>query len=182
MIDVAYWHIASFRCAAEFGRYRGIVDSGKLSARQIDGFTAWLAGRQKRNQHWNAPAVKSICVRAELIGEEAFFHAGLLPHAQRDQHRAEHRGHCSNRNTRCQHSCDQPGIDRVAHKPVWTGVNDPMAFLARDRVRPKTSEMNSRPPRERDPRQGQGRKHVGAAVAKLPERFLSQHLRGPGRK
>jgi len=34
------WHIASFRCAAEFGRYRGIADSGKPSARQIYGFTA----------------------------------------------------------------------------------------------------------------------------------------------
>jgi hypothetical protein len=24
--DVAFWHIASFRCDAEFGRYRGIAD------------------------------------------------------------------------------------------------------------------------------------------------------------
>jgi hypothetical protein len=28
------WHIASFRCAAEFSRYRGIADSGEPSARQ----------------------------------------------------------------------------------------------------------------------------------------------------
>ena len=27
--DFVRWHIASFRCAAEFGRYRGIADSGK---------------------------------------------------------------------------------------------------------------------------------------------------------
>jgi hypothetical protein len=26
--DVAFWHIATFRCAAEFGRYRCITDSG----------------------------------------------------------------------------------------------------------------------------------------------------------
>jgi hypothetical protein len=34
------WHIASFRCAAEFGRYPGIADFGKPSARQIYSFTA----------------------------------------------------------------------------------------------------------------------------------------------
>ena len=31
---------ASFRCAAEFGRYRSIADFGKPSGRQIYGFTA----------------------------------------------------------------------------------------------------------------------------------------------
>jgi hypothetical protein len=40
LADVAYWPIASFRCAAEFSRYRGIADSGKPTARQIYGFTA----------------------------------------------------------------------------------------------------------------------------------------------
>ena len=40
LTDVAYWPIASFRCATEFGRYRGIADSGKPSARQIYEFTA----------------------------------------------------------------------------------------------------------------------------------------------
>jgi hypothetical protein len=29
--NVCIWHIASFRCAAEFGRYRGIADSDKPS-------------------------------------------------------------------------------------------------------------------------------------------------------
>jgi hypothetical protein len=24
--DVSYWHIATFRCGAEFGRYRSIAD------------------------------------------------------------------------------------------------------------------------------------------------------------
>jgi hypothetical protein len=33
--DVAFWHIATFRCAAEFGRYRCITDSG---APEIPGF------------------------------------------------------------------------------------------------------------------------------------------------
>jgi hypothetical protein len=33
-------YVASLRCAAEFGRYRGIADSGKPSARQIYRFTA----------------------------------------------------------------------------------------------------------------------------------------------
>jgi hypothetical protein len=32
--DVAYWHIASFRGGAEFGRYRGIAD--------MAGFCRWL--------------------------------------------------------------------------------------------------------------------------------------------
>jgi hypothetical protein len=30
-VEVRLWHIASFRCAAEFGRYRGIADSDKPS-------------------------------------------------------------------------------------------------------------------------------------------------------
>src|SRR6266481_3524935 len=38
---VCSWHIASFRCDAESGRYRGIADSDEPSARQIYGFTAW---------------------------------------------------------------------------------------------------------------------------------------------
>jgi hypothetical protein len=38
--DVRFWPIATFRCVAEFGRYRGIADFGKPSARQIYGFTA----------------------------------------------------------------------------------------------------------------------------------------------
>jgi len=37
--DVRFWHIASFRCAAEFCRYRGIADTDKPSTRQIYGFT-----------------------------------------------------------------------------------------------------------------------------------------------
>ena len=31
MTHVAYWHIASFRCPAEFGRYRGQADIGQAA-------------------------------------------------------------------------------------------------------------------------------------------------------
>ena len=41
-VDVAHWHIASFRCPAEFDRYRGIADSGKPAAQQVYEFTARL--------------------------------------------------------------------------------------------------------------------------------------------
>ena len=37
---VRSWPIASFRCAAELGRYWCIADSGKAPAWQIYGFTA----------------------------------------------------------------------------------------------------------------------------------------------
>src|SRR5258708_37544657 len=57
-----------------------------------------------------------------------------------------------------------------------------MSFFARDRVGPKASEMNSCPPGERDARQRQGRKHVDAAIAEMPDRLLAQHLCDPGRK
>jgi hypothetical protein len=40
LADVGLWPFASFRCAVEFGRNRGIADSGKSFARQIYGFTA----------------------------------------------------------------------------------------------------------------------------------------------
>jgi hypothetical protein len=53
--NVCLWHIASFRCAAEFDRYRGIADSGKPSARQIFRFTAWgivaLPDRRRPPRH-----------------------------------------------------------------------------------------------------------------------------------
>jgi hypothetical protein len=32
--DVAYWHIASFRCDTEFGRYRGIADTDQVETDQ----------------------------------------------------------------------------------------------------------------------------------------------------
>jgi hypothetical protein len=38
---VRSWHIASFRCTANFGRYRGIADSGKPTTRRIYRFTAY---------------------------------------------------------------------------------------------------------------------------------------------
>jgi hypothetical protein len=38
--DFVRWPIASFRCAAEFGRYRGIADSSKPTDQQIYGFAA----------------------------------------------------------------------------------------------------------------------------------------------
>jgi hypothetical protein len=38
--DVRSWPIASFRCASEFGRYRGIADSATPPTRQIYGLTA----------------------------------------------------------------------------------------------------------------------------------------------
>jgi hypothetical protein len=47
------WHKA-FRCTANFGRYRGIADSGKLISRRIYGFTAYsivgILGLQSRQQ------------------------------------------------------------------------------------------------------------------------------------
>ena len=38
-VDVAHWHIASFRSPAEFDRHRGIADSGKPAAQQVYKFT-----------------------------------------------------------------------------------------------------------------------------------------------
>jgi len=32
--EVAFWHIASFRCGTEFGRYRGIADIGQACTDQ----------------------------------------------------------------------------------------------------------------------------------------------------
>jgi hypothetical protein len=38
--QVRFWPIASFSCAAEFGRHWGIAHSSKPTDRQIYGFTA----------------------------------------------------------------------------------------------------------------------------------------------
>jgi hypothetical protein len=53
-------HIGSFLCAAEFGRYRGIADSGKPSARQIYGFTAQIDVR-------HAVAIAKIATAAPIL-------------------------------------------------------------------------------------------------------------------
>ena len=34
--NVAYWHIATFRCTAEFGRYRGIADIDQAAPIKLD--------------------------------------------------------------------------------------------------------------------------------------------------
>src|SRR5216684_3325657 len=34
--DFVLWHIASFRCAAEFGRYRGIADIDRAAPIKLD--------------------------------------------------------------------------------------------------------------------------------------------------
>src|SRR5262245_16829479 len=67
----------------------------------------------------------------------------------------------------------------MAHQPVWTGVDDPMAFLSRDLVRPKTSEMNPSPPGEQEPCHHKNRQHVDPAIAEVPERAFGQELRDP---
>ena len=87
----------------------------------------------------------------------------------------------SDRNTRRQHSRDKTRINRVSHESVRARINDPMAFLVRDRVRPETSEMNSRPPRERNPGKHQTRQHVDTKVAEQPEWLFPQDLPGPWR-
>jgi hypothetical protein len=90
--------------------------------------------RQKRNQHWNATAVRTVGVRAKFSRQKAFLYAGLLPEAEGDQERADQRGDRADRDARCQYRADQSRIDRVANKPVRAGIDDPMAFLARNRV------------------------------------------------
>src|SRR5437868_7645263 len=40
--NASSWHIASFRCAAEFGRYRELADSDNPSPGILYGSTSWL--------------------------------------------------------------------------------------------------------------------------------------------
>src|ERR1700730_18363461 len=54
------WPIASFRCDSEFGRYRGVADSGESSARQIYGFTAWLPPRHVFLEHADVLLVNEV--------------------------------------------------------------------------------------------------------------------------
>jgi hypothetical protein len=35
-VDVAYWHVVSFRCAAEFGRHGGIGDIDQAARIKLD--------------------------------------------------------------------------------------------------------------------------------------------------
>src|SRR6185503_6465677 len=83
---------------------------------------------------------------------------------------------------RCQYRGDEPGIDRMAYKPVRAGIDDPMALFSRNLVRPKTSEMNSCPPREQDSRQDNNCKHIRNAIAGVPKRAFAQDLRNPRRE
>src|SRR5258708_15440594 len=137
---------------------------------------------QERKEHGDAAAIGSIGIRAELRRQKSFLHSGLLPHAERDQYRAQHRAHRSDRNTGCQHAGDKPGINRMTHEAVRAGVDDAMAFLVCDRIRPETSEMDPRPPGERDSSERDGGENVDTEVVKLPDRLLSQHTRDPRRE
>ena len=40
--DVAFWHITTFRCAAQFGRYRGIAELWPAARPVVYGFTALI--------------------------------------------------------------------------------------------------------------------------------------------
>src|SRR5205085_685506 len=137
---------------------------------------------QKRDQHRYAPTIWSVSIGAKFGGQKTFFHARLLPEPEGDQQGTEQSRDRPDRDAGRQHGCNKPGIDRVANETVWTGIDDPVAFFACDRVRPEPSEVDSRPPGEQGARQGQPRKKVGWAVAEIPQRFLSEYLSGPGRK
>jgi hypothetical protein len=63
-VHVRSWHIASFRCVAELGRYRSLADSCEPSARQIYGFTA-EAIRHRRGAR-KVPAVNGWVAVFEL--------------------------------------------------------------------------------------------------------------------
>src|SRR3954449_6209349 len=131
---------------------------------------------QKRDQHRYAPTIWSVSIGAKFGGQKTFFHARLLPEPEDDQQGSEQSRDRPDRDAGCQHGCNKPGIDRMANETVWTCIDDPVAFLPCDRVRPEPSEVDSRPPGEQDAHQGQPRKKVCYPVAEIPERFLSEYL------
>jgi hypothetical protein len=51
--DVSYWHIASFRCPAEFCRYRGIADMGPINPCDLpDGLFAIFAVQSRLQKYF----------------------------------------------------------------------------------------------------------------------------------
>src|ERR1700727_3615103 len=70
----------------------------------------------------------------------------------------------------------------MPNQPVRAGVDDAVAFLARDGVRPEAPEMNARPPGEQATGGGEDSQDVGAGGADLPQRLLAKDGRGPGRQ
>src|SRR4051794_38670135 len=101
---------------------------------------------QKRDQHRYAPTIWSVSIGAKFGGQKTFFHAGLLPEPEGDQESAEQSCNGPDRDPGRQHGTNESRVDRVTNETVWTGINDPVAFLACNRVRPEASEMDSRPP------------------------------------
>ena len=51
MVTSVHGPIASFRCAAEFNRYRGMADFSEPTPRQIYASTPWHAERQRGTRH-----------------------------------------------------------------------------------------------------------------------------------
>ena len=69
--DVAYWPIASFRCGAEFGRYRGIADFGERSAWQIYGFTPLARDDRNPRPGQSAEAEAGLVLWDDIVVEAA---------------------------------------------------------------------------------------------------------------
>ena len=63
---VAYWHIASFRCDAEFGRYRRIADMGHAELIAAQAVTPLIRKSQPYNKR---TASKGIWVEPELLAK-----------------------------------------------------------------------------------------------------------------
>src|ERR1700722_11801605 len=70
----------------------------------------------------------------------------------------------------------------MPNQSVRAGVDDAMAFLAGDGVRPEAPEMNARPPGEQATGGSEHSQDIGAGGADLPQRLLAKDGRGPRRQ
>ena len=68
---------------------------------------------------------------------------------------------------------DDAGVNRMTHDPVGPGVDDAMIRLSRHAAGPQASQVNARPPREKQPGHGDGHQRPRERNGRVPQNHLA---------
>src|SRR5262249_28273741 len=102
-------------------------------------------------EHRHPTRVGIIVLGPELLAQKTFFEPRLQIETHHDRRCAEKRKESTADDRGRDNSDDDTRVDRMTYQTIRSGVDDLMVRLARDGTGPESSEMNARPPCERQP-------------------------------